>query len=100
MNDERNQTMTDLPPRAIPRTKPNVNDRYRADTATPLATIGKVAPDELPTPPMDKAKAAPVRSITLTTEITYRDYEIKITATGYTLDQFCDMIDKRLGVVG
>lgn len=89
---------------AIPRTKPNVNDRYRADATTPLSeTVGAVPLETLPEPPAKRAPAAestkPARSIRLDTMITYRDYEIRVTATGYTLDEFCDLIDKRLGVV-
>ena len=58
--------------------------------------------EQLPDPPAAPAAepaAKPARSITLATRVTYRDYEITITATGWTLDQFCDMIDRRLGVV-
>lgn len=91
-------------PRVIPRTKPNVNDRFRrADTTTPLDTVGAVPLDTLPDPPAHPAPAAssakPARSVTLATTIQYRDYAVTITATGMLLDEFCDMLDKRLGVV-
>lgn len=90
--------------RAIPRTKPNINDRYRADVTTPLPeTVGAVPLDTIPDPPTRRAPATestrPARSVTLATTISYRDYDVTITATGMLLDEFCDMIDKRLGVV-
>jgi hypothetical protein len=80
-----------------------INTRYLpADVKTPLGTVGRVPLETLPEPPAqpaaEPAKAA--RSITLATTVGYRDYEITVTATGFTLDQFCDMLDKRLGVVG
>lgn len=68
------------------------------DTTTPL--VGKAPLETLPEPPAPAAEPAkPARSITLATTVGYRDYEITVTATGFTLDQFCDMLDKRLGVV-
>lgn len=89
--------------RSIPRTKPNVNDRYRADVSTPLPeTVGAVPLDTLPEPPAAMPAATqqkPPRAVTLATTINYRDYDVTITATGMLLDEFCDMLDKRLGVV-
>lgn len=93
-----------------------LNDRERARQAaakragvlTPLfsdgePTIGKVPLATLPEPPARAAPAAepkkPARSVTLATTISYRDYDVTITATGMLLDEFCDMLDKRLGVV-
>jgi hypothetical protein len=62
-------------------------------------TIGKAPLEDLPEPPAapaaEPAKAA--RTIALRTTVQYRDYLITITATGMTLDSFCDMLDKRLG---
>lgn len=72
----------------------------RVDTTTPL--VGRAPMEQLPDPPAPAdppaEPAKPARSITLATMITYRDYEITITATGLNLDQFCDMLDRRLGV--
>jgi hypothetical protein len=70
---------------------------FPVDTTTPL--VGKAPLETLPEPPAPAAEPAKAaRSIALATMITYRDYEITVTATGFTLDQFCDMLDKRLGV--
>lgn len=81
-----------------------------ADTLTPLGeTPAPFAVESLPDPPLFSASepapapvapaAPPPRTITLATTVGYRDYRIVVTATGMTLDQFCDMLDKRLGVV-
>lgn len=76
--------------------------RYQpVDTKTPM--VGRAPVETLPDPPAAPAptpeSARPARSVALATTITYRDYAITITATGLNLDQFCDMLDKRLGVV-
>jgi hypothetical protein len=85
-----------MEPRAIPRTKPNVNDRYaRADTTTPLpATVGQAAPNT-PESPADEKPARPI--IVLSTTVAYRGRIITIANDGMTLDQFCDMLDKKFG---
>jgi predicted component of type VI protein secretion system len=87
------------------RATPPISAEQAEDDAAPLFTpntLGEVKLATIPEPPAARQApaATPARSIGLTTTITYRDYDITITATGYTLDQFCDMIDRCLGVVG
>lgn len=57
----------------------------RADTTTPLAE--SAAPVTKPEP-----------LIVLSMSIVYRGRAITITGEHMTLDQFCDMLDRRLGV--
>lgn len=86
-------------PRAIPRTRPNVNDHRAADTTTPLgATREAFATETLPDPTVATEKPArPI--IVLSTTVAYRGRIITISNDGMTLDQFCDMLDKKFGAV-
>lgn len=59
----------------------------RADTTTPLAESAVPAPVTKPEP-----------LIVLSMSIVYRGRNITITGEHMTLDQFCDMLDRRLGV--
>lgn len=82
--------------RSIPRTKPNVNDRYRADATTPLPeTVGAVPLETLPEPTTEKP-ARPI--IVLSITVAYRGRIVTIANDGMTLDQFCDMLDRKFGV--
>jgi hypothetical protein len=63
----------------------------RADTTTPL--VGRASLETLPEPP---APARPI--VVLSTTVIYRGRQVTITNDGMTLDQFCDMLDKRFGV--
>lgn len=66
------------------------------DTTTPLfpETVGKAGLATLPEPPAAPARPVIVLSVT----IVYRGRQITISNDGMTLDQFCDLLDKRLGV--
>jgi hypothetical protein len=65
-----------------------LNDR-RADTTTPLEAPDAAEQAE------DKAKPAP--AIILSFQTIYRSRLITITGEHMSLDQFCDLLDKRLG---
>lgn len=71
----------------------NVNDR--ADTTTPL--VGKAPLATLPDPslpaPDDDAPEMP--RIEIRTTVEHRGRSFTIVANGYTLDAFCDILDKR-----
>ena len=80
----------------------------RADVTTPLhdartpqtdapapATLGKAPLADVPEPPKAE-KPAPAIVLSLTT--IYRGRQITITGENMTLDQFCDLLDRRLGV--
>lgn len=62
----------------------------KPDTTTPLGEEPKSAPAEKP------AKPAP--AIVLSFQTIYRGRLITITGEHMTLDQFCDLLDARLGV--
>lgn len=70
----------------------NVNDRV-VDTTTPLETVGSVALDTVPEPPAQIAPELP--RIELRTQIEHRGRQFTVVASGMTLDQFCDILDKR-----
>jgi hypothetical protein len=75
--------MTEL--KAIRPPAQNINDR-RADTTTPLAGA---EPETAP-------KVATIaRKIKIRTTVEHRGRSFVIVANGYTLDQFCDILDKR-----
>lgn len=67
---------------------------YRADTTTPLESVGKAPLATLPEPPKAEAKA-PARTFSISTEIAYRGRTLTVTAQGMTIDQFCDLMDDR-----
>ena len=63
----------------------------RADTTTPLSTVGNVPLETLPEPP----KLAPTRKFSISTEIAYRGRVLTVSAYDMTIDQFCDLMDAR-----
>jgi hypothetical protein len=69
-------------------------DLFPVDTTTPL--VGKAPLEALPEPPTAPAPARPV--IVLSTTVAYRGRIITISNDGMTLDQFCDLLDKKFGV--
>lgn len=82
--------MTEM--KAIP-TRRSVNDR--ADTTTPL--VGRAPLETLPDPPSapaPKTEKAQHR-ITVQTTVEHRGRSFTISAEGITLDEFCDLLDKR-----
>jgi len=83
--------------KAIP-TRPNVNSRDRADTTTPL--VGKAPLEDVPDPPAAPTQdepAKPAPAIVLSFQTIYRGRLITITGEHMSLDQFCDLLDRRLG---
>jgi hypothetical protein len=66
---------------------------FPVDTTTPL--VGKVP---LETPPEPPAPKATPRTLVMSITILYRGRQITIASEGRTLDQFCDLLDDRLGV--
>lgn len=65
---------------------------YRADTTTPLETVGKAPLADVPEPPRaERAKAA--RSFTFSTEIAYKGRVITVHAQGMTLSEFSALLD-------
>lgn len=69
-------------------------DALNAPQDAPLETVGKAPLESLDTAPA----AAPRPAIVLSVTIVYRGRQITISNDGMTLDQFCDLLDKRLGV--
>lgn len=69
----------------------------RADTTTPLfpETVGKAALATLPEPPAVAPVADAKGKFSLSTTIEHRGRAITIHAEGVTIDQFCDLLDKR-----
>jgi hypothetical protein len=66
----------------------------RADTTTPIDTLGKAPLASVPEPPA--AEDAPeMPRIEIRTTVEHRGRSFVIVANGYTLDQFCDILDKR-----
>lgn len=66
---------------------------HRADTTTPLESVGKVPLETPPEPP--KAEAKITREFSISTEIAYRGRVLTVAAKGMTIDQFCDLMDDR-----
>lgn len=80
------------PMRSITRPHAATN-RERADVTTPLgespnAELFEDAELPAPLPPV----------VRITTTVEYRGRKLTITSENMTLDRFCDMLDKRLGV--
>lgn len=90
--------MTEFKP--IP-TRRNVNERMaanRADTTTPLGTVGKAPLADVPDPP-PALELPRKKQIILSVTIPYRGRVITISGEGFDLDAFCDLLDKRLGAI-
>lgn len=74
-----------------------INARYLpADVKTPL--VGKAPLEDVPEPPTAPAAPTPRPIIVLSTTVIYRGRQITISNDGMTLDQFCDILDKKFGV--
>lgn len=72
----------------------------RADTTTPLP---RMQTEQLPDLPAEQAQAAAreqskVKPLVLSVTILHRGRMITISSEGRSLDQFCDLLDDRLGV--
>jgi len=65
----------------------------RADTTTPLDTIGRAPLATVPDPPT--AETVDLPCIEIQTTVEHRGRAFTVVARGYTLDQLCDMLDKR-----
>lgn len=80
--------------KAVP-TRRNVNDR--ADTRTPIGQTRPVFETEtLPEPPLfEDAPLPELPTIEIQTTVEHRGRSFTVVSRGYTLDQLCDMLDKR-----
>jgi hypothetical protein len=65
----------------------------RPDTTTPL--VGKAPLEDVPEPP--KAPEVTPRVLVMSITILYRGRQITISSEGRSLDEFCDLLDRRLG---
>jgi hypothetical protein len=64
------------------------------DTTTPM--IGRAPLETLPDPPLfDDAPPPEMPRIEIRTTVAHRGREFTVVANGMTLDQFCDVLDKR-----
>jgi hypothetical protein len=65
----------------------------RADTTTPL--VGRAPLETLPEPPLFDDGPPDLPCIEIQTTVEHRGRSFTVVARGYTLDQLCDMLDKR-----
>lgn len=68
-----------------------LNDR--PDTTTPL--IGRAPLATVPEPPLFEDNLPAMPTIEIQTTVQHRGRSFTIIANGYTLDQFCDILDRR-----
>ena len=78
----------DPPLRPIPRPPRNVN---APQIDAPTFSRGPARRPDTPVAP----EPGPPPTITLSTVVTHRNRLITISATNLTVDQFCDLLDKR-----
>lgn len=69
----------------------------KADTLTPLgSTPPAFQMESLPEPPLFADEPPPeMPTIEIRTTVAHRGRQFTVVASGYTLDQFCDILDKR-----